>query len=207
MLENVDELLREVGSWGYLGLGLASLIEYVFPPFPGDTVTLLGGAWAARGDFSLIVVFLSLLAGSLVGMTVMWRLGRSIEGKLSGYPDDHRLLGLEVGQLHRAQALMKTKGAWLLLVNRFLPSFRAVVFIAAGASGYSWRQTMAPGLLSAAVFNAVLMAAGGAIGDNAEAIAAFFRTWRTVSFVVLGVIAAAVLARFLWRRARAQSRP
>lgn len=207
MGENIDELMQAIGAWGYLGLGLAAIVEYLFPPFPGDTVTLLGGAWAARGDRSLLGVFLALCGGSLVGMTLMWRLGRSIGGKLGGWPDDHRVLGVQVAQLHRAQALMKSKGAWLLLVNRFLPSFRAVVFVAAGAAGYSWRQTMAPGLLSAAVFNAVLMAAGGAIGDNAEAIAAFFRTWRLVSFVVLGVIALALVGRFFWRRARAQSRP
>ncbi len=207
MFENVDELSRALGAWGYLGLGLASLLEYVFPPFPGDTVTLLGGAWAARGERSLPLVFLALMVGSAVGASVMWALGRSLERKLEGWPDDHRIFGLELAQLHKAQALMQKRGAWLLLVNRFLPSFRAVVFVAAGASGVSYGKTLALGLVSAAAFNAVLLSAGAAVGDNAEAIAEFFRTWRTISFAFLGVILLVVLGRFLWRRARAQSRP
>ena len=41
MLDAFDALVRGLGPWGVLLLGLGALLEYVFPPFPGDTVTLL----------------------------------------------------------------------------------------------------------------------------------------------------------------------
>jgi membrane protein DedA with SNARE-associated domain len=207
MFEEVDELSRALGAWGYLGLGVASLVEYLFPPFPGDTVTVLGGAWAARGERSLSLVYLALMLGSAVGVSATWRVGVAIGGKMGALPDERVVLGLEVGQLRRAQALMKTRGAWLLLLNRFLPSFRAVIFVAAGASGVPFVKTLFLGLVSAALFNGVLLSVGAVVGDNAERIAEFFRAWRWVSLGVLAVVVVAAAGRWWWRRRGAPPAP
>ena len=117
------------------------------------------------------------------------------------------MLGLQVGQIRRTQALMRERGGWLLVTNRFLPSFRSVLFVAAGAAGVPLWRTLLLGTVSAALFNALLLGAGVAVGDNAEAIAAFLRTFRTASILGVAVVALLFLARFLWRRGRAQSPP
>lgn len=206
-MPDVDAFSELLGAWGYPSLGLAAFIEYVFPPFPGDTLVVLGGAWAAREDRSLALVHLLLTLGSVVGMGATWRLGKGLSGRIRLAPEGSRLLGLEVGQIRRAQALMRDRGGWLLISNRFLPSFRSVLFVAAGAADVPLWRTLLLGTISAAGFNAVLLSAGVAVGDNAEAIAEFLRTFRTASLVGITVVAAALLARFLWRRRRAKSRP
>jgi membrane protein DedA with SNARE-associated domain len=203
--QELDHLMELLGAWGYPGLGLASLIEYLFPPFPGDTVSVLGGAWAAREDRSLLLVHLLLTFGSVVGITLTWRLGRGLAGKLRHAPPGSRLLGLEVANIHRAQALMRTKGDWVLLSNRFLPSFRSVLFIAAGAAEIPLWRALALGTISAAVFNGILLAVGVAVGTNAERIAEFFRHFRIASLVGIGLVVLLLLTRFLWRRGRAKS--
>lgn len=200
------EFIESLGAWGYPGLGVAAFIEYVFPPFPGDTVVVLGGAWAAREDRSIPLVFLLLTAGSIIGMGATWRLGQALSGRIRLAPEGSRILGLEVGTIRRAQTLMRRRGGWLLLTNRFLPSFRTVVFIAAGASDVPLRRTLLLGTLSAATFNAVLLGAGAAVGDNAEAIAAFLRTFRTACIFGVGALVTVLLARFLWQRRQAKSR-
>ena len=202
-----DAFIQMLGAWGYPGLGLAALIEYVFPPFPGDTVVVLGGAWAEREYRSLVLVELVLAAGSVVGMALTWRLGRSLSDRIRQAPEGSRLLGLQVGQIRRAQTLMRARGGWLLLANRFLPSFRSVLFVAAGASDVPLWRTLALGTVSAVAFNTVLLSVGVVVGDNAERIADFLRTFRTASILGVAFIAVLFLARFLWRRARAQSRP
>ena len=202
-----DAFIQMLGAWGYPGLGLAALIEYVFPPFPGDTVVVLGGAWAEREYRSLVLVELVLTAGSLIGMALTWRLGRSLSDRIRQAPEGSRLLGLQVGQIRRAQTLMRARGGWLLLANRFLPSFRSVLFVAAGASDVPLWRTLALGTVSAVAFNTVLLSVGVVVGDNAERIADFLRTFRTASIAAVAFVAVLFLARFLWRRARAQSRP
>lgn len=202
-----DAFVQLLGAWGYPGLGLAAFIEYVFPPFPGDTVVVLGGAWAAREYRSLVLVYLVLTLGSVGGMGLTWRLGRSLAGKIRLAPEGSRLLGLKVGQIRRAQTLMRERGGWLLVANRFLPSFRSVLFVAAGAADVPLWRTLVLGTVSASIFNALLLAVGVAVGDNAEAIEDFLRTFRTASIAGVALVALVFLARFLWRRARAQSHP
>ena len=48
-------------------LFFATWIEYIFPPFPGDTILVAGGFFAARGAISLYVTFTVLVLGSTTG--------------------------------------------------------------------------------------------------------------------------------------------
>lgn len=205
MQEELDQLMQLLGAWGYAGLGVAALIEYVFPPFPGDTVALLGGAWAARDDRSVLLVHLVLTLGSAVGIALTWRVGRALASRISRAPEGARLLGLEVARIQRAQRLMREKGDWVLLSNRFLPTFRSVLFLAAGAAEVPLWRALALGMVSAAVFNGILLAMGVMVGVNAEAIAAFFHQFRVASLTGLGVAVALLVVRFLWQRRRVKS--
>lgn len=205
-MPDVDAFAELLGAWGYPSLALAAFIEYVFPPFPGDTLVVLGGAWAAREDRSIALVHLLLTLGSVLGMAATWLLGKGLAGRIRLAPEGSRVLGLEVGQIRKAQTLMRARGGWLLIANRFLPSFRAVFFVAAGASDVPLSRTLLLGTISAAGFNAVLLAAGVAVGDNAEAIAAFLRTFRSASLFGVALVVIGLLARFLWQRRRAKSR-
>lgn len=204
MLELVDTWLRAVGPLGYLVLALAALVEYLFPPFPGDTVALLGGAYAASGDRSLLLVLAGLTLGSVVGIAITWRVGLALGARLTTWPPERKILGLPVAKLQHAQTLMRQRGAWLLVVNRFLPSFRAVVFIAAGASGVRLPRALLLGTISAFAWNALLVSAGVAIGQNAKRIDDFLGTYRVAAFAAVGVAGVAFLARWAIRRARAR---
>src|SRR5687768_13833195 len=77
-METLDTWIRAVGPLGYLALFLASLIEYVFPPFPGDTVVLLGGVFAARGQRPWFWVLLVVTAGSVVGSAIDYFIGQRL---------------------------------------------------------------------------------------------------------------------------------
>lgn len=202
-----DAFIVTLGAWGYPGLGLAALIEYVFPPFPGDTIVVLGGAWCAGGERSLLLAHLVLTLGSVLGMAVTWRVGNALAERIRLAPEGSRLVGLKVGQIRKAQALMRTRSTWVLLANRFLPSFRSVLFVAAGASDVPLWRTLIFGTISAAAFNALLLGVGVALGDNAERIAAFLKSFRYLSIGVVAVLALLFLARFLWLRRRAALTP
>lgn len=200
MLEAFDALVRSVGPWGALLLGVAALLEYVVPPFPGDTVTLLGGAYVARGEHPLVLVLGALVLFSLVGMAVTWRLGRALGHRVDAAKDGPLAFGLTHEQVRRAQALMRTRGDWVLVLNRFMPSFRAVVFVAAGASGVPLRRVLALGSASALAWNGLLLVIGANVGANAEALEAWLTRYRTTSLALCAVALAAFLAWRWWKR-------
>jgi membrane protein DedA with SNARE-associated domain len=203
VVHHIDSLIQSLGPFGYLVLGLAALIEYLFPPFPGDSITLLGGAYVARDERSMPLVILALTLGSMGGIAVTWLLGFAIAGKVSTLDENKTILGLKVGQLRKAQALMLEKGAWLLVSNRFIPSFRAIVFVAAGASGVPLSRALFLGVVSALAWNTLLVTVGFTFGDNAERIERFFVTYRNTALVLVGLVALGLVARALWRRSRA----
>jgi membrane protein DedA with SNARE-associated domain len=200
MLEAFDALVRSVGPWGALLLGVAALLEYVVPPFPGDTVTLLGGAYVARGEHPLVLVLGALVLFSLVGMAATWRLGRALGHRVDAAKDGPLAFGLTHEQVRRAQALMRTRGDWVLVLNRFMPSFRAVVFVAAGASGVPLRRVLALGSASALAWNGLLLVIGANVGANAEALEAWLTRYRTTSLALCAVALAAFLAWRWWKR-------
>lgn len=201
MLDAFDALVRDLGQWGVVVLGAAALIEYLFPPFPGDTITLLGGAYSARGDHPLWLVLSLLMLFSEVGMAITWRVGVALGHRLDAAKEGPLFFGVTHEQLRKAQALMRRRGTWVLLLNRFLPSFRAVLFVAAGASATPLSRVLVLGSISALAWNGLLLGVGAAVGANAERLEAWLSRYRLIALGVVAVVALAVLfARWLRRK-------
>ncbi|PZR12858.1 MAG: hypothetical protein DI536_14975 [Archangium gephyra] len=202
-MERIDAWLGLIGAWGYGLLGGVGFLEYVFPFFPGDVVLVTGGAWVEREDRSILLLFMSLMLGSWLGLAVVWRVGRALASRIDSLPPGKKVLGVEVAQLRKIEARMRARSTWLLIGNRFMPGLRTVVLLSSGAANVPLPKVLLYGGISAAAFNALLIFVGITIGDNAEALATFFSRFRTASFSLVGVVVAVFIARWVWRRRRA----
>ncbi|MGI5861144.1 MAG: DedA family protein [Myxococcales bacterium] len=201
MLVWLDTVMRQAGLAGLAALFLASGLEYVVPPFPGDSVTVFGGVYAMRAGVPVAAVFAALMAGSLLGAMIDWVLGRWLGRKLAAAPHEKRYLRL----LSREQILLweerfRRRGAWWLLLNRFLPGVRGPIFLAAGASGISVRRVIVWGGLSSLVWNALLFGAGYAVGGQAERIVELLRGYGRFVWIAAAVAGAMALGRVAVRR-------
>lgn len=188
---------------GLLILAGCALLEYVFPPFPGDTVTLFGAILVVRYEWSLSLVFCSVMSGSAVGAMADYVIGAAVgrryrDGKL--IRNDRLRLRVE-----RVLAAFRRYGPAYVAINRFLPGVRAVIFVAAGAAGLKPGWVLIFALLSAALWNALVLALGYALGAEWTAIRAIVQGYGTAVYVVLVVIAAALTIAW-WRRRRAGGR-
>ena len=74
-------LQRSEGPLAYLILAAASAVEYVFPPFPGDGVTLFGIVMAASAGYHVAGVFAALTFGALGGEMAAYWAGRWIASR------------------------------------------------------------------------------------------------------------------------------
>lgn len=202
LLPLIDRLVADAGPWLLPLLALASLLEYVFPPFPGDTVLLAGAALAARGAVDGWAVVLVTTVASVAGSFLNYLFGRWIQRKVVA---GHRLHGrfITEDRLVRLEDQYRRWGYWLIVANRFLPIARAVFFIFAGMSGLRLGPTLLFGALSSLVWNGLMIGAGTLVGANLDALEAFVRDigrWSLLATVVLGALATLV---FFWRRRRA----
>ncbi len=184
------------GPLAYLVLALAALLEYVFPPLPGDVIALFGTFLAATAGYSGLLVYLALTLGALGGGMLAWAFGRWLGPeperwpRLLRGPRTRRAIGNVLDRFER-------HGAAYLALNRFVPALRGFFFVAAGM-----RQMPAPtvafwGGLSAAAWNGLILAVGYAAGTQWETLQLLLEryTWGAVMVVTLVVVVAGVRAR------------
>jgi membrane-associated protein len=191
------EWMARTGPWAPLLLFFAAFVEYLFPPFPGDALVVLGAWYATHGELSWAVTFASVTAGAVAGAALDWRAGRWLGARLDARAARGRL---DPARLARFEAGYRRWGGLFLVANRFLPGVRAFFFLAAGASGIPLRQVLLFGGASAALWNGLLLGVGAFAARNLEELVAFFERYTTAAWAVVGV--AALAALLLWLRAR-----
>ena len=204
----MDELVASVLAYlsqgesalGVAALAIAALVEYVFPPFPGDTVTLFGAFLAATARWHAGAVLAAVTAGSLAGAAIDYAIGRRLAARPLEELSPRRRKLRE--RLAPVVARFERHGAVYLAVNRFLPGIRALIFVAAGAAGLPFRRVIAYGALSALLWNGLLIGAGFAVGENWDLLLELLRRYTAMVWIAIGVAVLALVALALWRRAR-----
>lgn len=205
MLNQLDAWIASAGPEAFVALGLCALIEYVFPPFPGDTIVILGGVYAARGQKPWWLVFAVITLGSVIGAAIDFGIGLKIGERLERYPDRRLPFGLKHHKIREVQERMRRVGSVLIAANRFLPAVRSLLFIAAGAARMPFRRVMVLGAASAMAWNVLLIGLGLLVGGNAERLEELIRTYQVAVSIALGILALVLAVRFVLRRRRRRS--
>ena len=194
------EWLVGIPVWAGVGfLGLSAGIEYVFPPFPGDTVTIAGAVLTAQAGWPWWAVFGALTLGSVVGAWVNLGVGRWL-ARDDGDTWLHRWLARPHVAERRAnlEERFRRHGSAYITLNRFLPAFRALFFVTAGMAGLPTARVLGFAALSAALWNGALMCAGAAVGYNLDALVGLAKQYSVVVWGALGVVALVWAVRW-WR--------
>lgn len=194
----LDRVVVLTGPWAPLLLFGAAFIEYVFPPFPGDLLVVLGAWYAVRGDLSWPLVYGAVTAGAVVGAWVDHRAGAWLGARLERSPKAARFLS--PAQLAQFEEAYRRWGFWLILLNRFFPGVRGFIFLAAGASGVPVSRALVLGGISAAIWNGLLLAAGALVANNVGEMVALVDRYTRMVGAGIGVVALVLLARALWKR-------
>lgn len=115
--------------WSYpVILGIAAL-DAVVPVVPSETLAITGGVLAGIGDLHLGTVIASAAVGAFVGDSCAYLLGRTI-----GPPARERLFrGRRARRvLDWAEKQLGERGAYLILIARFVPGGRTATTFTAG---------------------------------------------------------------------------
>ncbi|MCZ7555599.1 MAG: DedA family protein [Bacteroidia bacterium] len=201
MEEIVAFLSRIDVVWIYFALFFFAWLENIFPPSPSDVLIVAAGSIISLGEGSVLLTLLFATAGSTAGFVTMYSLGKSF---------GHRVL--ETGKIKFISPELVAKvhswfgryGFWVVIANRFLSGTRAVISFCAGIAEMHFGITVVLSALSALLWNAILIYAGYALGDNWKDIGEYLSTYSRVITVLLTLVVAlwAVRAWWKWRKKR-----
>jgi membrane protein DedA with SNARE-associated domain len=193
-----DWLIAYISSESHLGglaiISAAAAIEYLVPPFPGDTITLLAAVLITAYGWSFAAVFTAIMVGSVAGsMAAFWLGTRLRRGRTS---DD------EQGTIDKLMARFERHGPAYLIVNRFVPGIRALFFIAAGMAAMKPAKVGIYSAISAALWHLGILAAGMMLGANLDTLQLWVRRYTLAFAIGLGVVALVMAVRWWLRRQR-----
>ena len=176
----------------------ASVIEYLIPPFPGDTVVLFGAFLSGLGRFSLVTLWLVASAGSLAGSLCLYYLFFK-KGRIYFLEKEHKVLTRR--RLMAMERWFNRYGSVIIVLNRFMPGFRPFFFIAAGLSAMRLSAVVFYSTISILLWNGLLTYVGYTAGTNWErVVAAFQRYSMWAAGTAVGILAMFIVWRFLKNR-------
>jgi membrane protein DedA with SNARE-associated domain len=176
-------------------IAASAMIEYLIPPFPGDTVTLFAAVLITGQGWSFFAVFGSVMAGSVAGSMAAYYLGGWLRRRRAREPAPE-----QAKMVVRLVAKFQRHGPAYLVLNRFLPGVRSLFFVAAGMAAMRPAAVLFYSALSAALWNLGLIAVGSAVGANVDTLLGWVRRYTTVMWVIISAIVLLWTARYVMRR-------
>jgi membrane-associated protein len=128
---HLSELIAMFGPMTYVILFLVIFCEtglVVTPFLPGDSLLFVVGAFAAKGDFDVALVFALLSVAAVAGNMVNYHIGRYLGPRV--FKGEVRFLKKEY--LDRTHAFYDKHGAKTIVIARFLPIIRTFAPFVAG---------------------------------------------------------------------------
>ena len=199
MLSGISDWVTSiVETLGYVGVAALIALENVFPPLPSELILPLAGFETGRGEFNYFLMVIAATIGSVVGALVLYYVAHFV--------GEHRIRALvrrygrwfQVSEkdIDRADDWFDRYSGLAVLVCRCIPLVRSLVSIPAGFRHMNMAKFLLYTAIGSAIWNAALIGAGWALGDNWEVVGEYVGY---VQYVVIAVVVIGV-AWFFWRR-------
>lgn len=143
LFRDLLHIIREPGdliTWGgYAGLALIIFLETGALVFflPGDSLLVVCGLYAAKGDLDIWLLMLILTPCAIIGDAVSYYLGSKLGPRLFNRP---RSRFWRPEHLRRAHEFYEKHGGSAIIIARFMPIVRTFVPVVAGMARMTYRR-------------------------------------------------------------------
>ena len=135
-----DQLAEWVSGewWSYLAIFAIAVIDAFFPLVPSETLVVIGGSLSASGDLYFLLVVLAGATGAIIGDNISYGIGKLVGERTvkSWFRSEkwHK-------RLEWAERTLDERGAYIILIARFIPGGRTAVTFSAGyIPTFPWRR-------------------------------------------------------------------
>lgn len=192
-----------ISTGGYPGLYFVMFLENVFPPIPSEVVLPLAGSLSLTGRFSIPLITIVGMLGSLTGAFLFYGLGkwlgeervRNFIGKFGKYAL------LSVDDFDKSKDWFNKYDEWVIFFSRMVPIVRSLISIPAGVAGMNLPKFSIYTILGTALWSFILSYAGRLLGEQWPVITDFINTYQNVVLAVaLVVVVFFVVYRLLHKK-------
>lgn len=184
--------------WAYPLIFSVAVVDAFFPVVPSETVVVIGGNLSSSGDLSLPLVILAGACGAILGDNISYGVGtwvgeRTVKRWFRSAKWHRRL--------EWAERTLDQRGAYIILIARFIPGGRTAVTFSAGyIHAFPWRRFIVYDVIAGliwATYAALLGYLGGKTFEDHP-------WWGLLLAIGIAVTAGATveLGRHLWQRRR-----
>ena len=124
--------------WAYPVIFAIAAIDAFFPLVPSETLVVVGGNLASSGDLNLLIVILAGATGAILGDNISFWIGHFV-----GERTVKRWFRSEKAhqRLEWAERTLDERGAYIIIIARFIPGGRTAVTFSAGyIPTFPWRR-------------------------------------------------------------------
>ena len=197
----IDFIVSLMDKLGAPGVGIAILLENLFPPIPSEVVLPLGGFTVAQGSLNFISVFIWATIGSVVGAYILYGIGAWLGAdRLRAIADWMWLV--KASDVDKSLAWFDKYGRPSILFGRLIPGIRSLISIPAGLDRMNLLTFGLWTTLGSAVWNFILIFLGFKLGENWEAVTGYIDQYSKVVYVILLLILLGFLIFFIRRAIR-----
>lgn len=133
-------LLAWLQEFGYPALWLSAFVSAFGLPIPTILLLLAAGAFAALGDFNIVILTLVAFTASICGDNLGYVVGRRFGTRFLNWLARQRRLRLITPQrLEQAQQYFNRHGAWAIFLSRFfIIALGGIINLLAGTEQYNY---------------------------------------------------------------------
>jgi membrane protein DedA with SNARE-associated domain len=180
--------------WFYLFIFISGLVENLFPPYPGDTVTFVGGYLAGTGLLTFSLVFISASLGCLAGAMILYVLGKN-KGRGIFLKNKGKIFNK--AQLEKVENWFKRYGEKVLILSRFLTGIRSVVALIAGVGNVNVRKMTGYTSISIILWNSIILFSAFKVQKNWREILEMLQVYNKIVLAVVILIVIVWLIKIL----------
>ena len=137
-------------QYGLVAIFTIVCLESLGLPLPGETVILVGAGLAGAGKLNIYAVALVAFSAAIIGDNIGFFIGRRF-----GRPVIERYgsrIGITSARFAHAEAIIQRRGAFVVIIARFLPLLRQLNGLAAGTVGMHWLTFLIANIIGAALW-------------------------------------------------------
>lgn len=182
-----------ISTGGYPGLYFVMFLENVFPPIPSEVVLPLAGSLSLTGKFTILLITIVGMLGSLTGALLFYGLGKWLgEIRVRNFIAKFGKYALiSVDDFDKSKGWFDKYDEWVIFFSRMVPIVRSLISIPAGISNMNLAKFSVYTIMGTALWSFVLSYAGRLLGEQWPVITDFINTYQNV---VLAVCLFAVVA-------------
>lgn len=195
-------LLTFLQNYGYLALWIVVFVAAVGIPIPITLLLLAAGAFAALGDFNIVLLFIISFSALVCGDNAGYWIGRIWGSKVLNWVEHSKRWNrlIPSGKIAQSRQYFRQRGGWAIFLSRFLFSaLGGVINLLTGSELYPYRYFLLFDISGEALGAIIPLMLGYIFGASWEAVGDVLGY---SSFLMLSLLVVILLVTRLIRNAR-----